>query len=77
MSQSPVCVKCATAYRVALNEVWLSTPGALRCGDLWRCPNCGHEMLTGLGKPILEHDYRYSVMLGSARESDQLIEVNT
>ena len=26
-------------------------------GDLYRCPKCGHEIITGFGKPLVDYDF--------------------
>jgi hypothetical protein len=31
-------------------------PYKLWCGDKWRCPDCGHELISGVGhSPVSEH----------------------
>lgn len=31
-------------------------PYKLWCGDLWECPDCGHELISGVGQqPLAEH----------------------
>ena len=34
-------------------EVW--TPYKLWVGDLWKCPECFHEIVVGVAGPISEH----------------------
>lgn len=57
----PVCVSCNQEYRVASNDAVaeeVADFGSYRLWlvDLWRCPCCGHEILSGFGnKPYAEH----------------------
>ena len=35
-------------------ELW--EPYKIWCGDLWKCPECGHEIVVGVaGGPVAEH----------------------
>lgn len=38
----------------AMPEAW--TPYKVWAGDLWHCPDCGHELVSGTGHhPVAEH----------------------
>jgi hypothetical protein len=31
-------------------------PYKVWCGDMWKCPSCGHELISGVGQePLREH----------------------
>ena len=61
MNHGPVCVKCQVELKPEKNdvaavyndgevdfEIWLC--------DLWKCPTCGYEILSGFGEgPMAEH----------------------
>ncbi len=57
----PVCVPCRRTYRpkkngMAFVEMANGRQYKLWMGDLWKCPGCGHELISGVGlKPIAEH----------------------
>ena len=61
----PICVPCRKFYRPERNGVYFTegmpsgdtwTPYKVWVGDLFKCPECGHELLTGFGcRPIAEH----------------------
>ena len=67
MYHRPVCVKCECEMRPEQNGVGLldyfnpsdsDTPQPYRIwdADLWKCPKCGFEIVTGFGqRPIAEH----------------------
>lgn len=39
-----------------LSEAAHWSPYKLWCGDLWRCPGCGHQIISGVGRePVAEH----------------------
>ncbi len=49
-----LCVQCAVEHRVEKNGVIAVSMGEYGplecyCADLWRCPVCGHRLVTGLG----------------------------
>jgi len=77
------CVKCNRELRCIQNEVYLvhftddnKNQGidAMRVGDLYRCPQCGTEVVLGMGTQVLgmdmDRDYQNLVM-----KSNKLIEV--
>lgn len=62
----PVCLRCRKFLRVKKNGVVIEEgspraggawgPYKLWMGDLWRCPECGVEVIMGFGlKPLSEH----------------------
>lgn len=58
----PICVQCKCHYRPKRNGYEFVTtmndgaPYQLWRGDLWACPECGHETVIGFGhKPVAEH----------------------
>lgn len=60
----PVCIKDQVEYKVeecgvALVE-YFKSDGTLKpynayFADLWVCPVCGHKILGGYGKPVVQH----------------------
>jgi len=67
MFHKPVCVKCQCELRPKTNGVGLldmynpsdkaePQPYQIWDADLWACPRCGYELITGFGsRPIAEH----------------------
>jgi len=69
MYHRPICVKCQVEMRPETNGVGLLdmfeeptgsrtkySPYKLWDADLYKCPTCGHEIVTGFGQnPISEH----------------------
>ena len=54
------CVKCGKIMKVKKMGVTLRYgyyAGYFR-GDLYKCPNCGHEVITGLGSEIFDPEYK-------------------
>ncbi len=56
MSRQPVCVKCECDLKPEQNGVYcVETAGTERRpykvwhADLWKCPNCGIEIVSGYG----------------------------
>jgi len=56
-----VCGRCDAFMRVILNGVRVremkpnGQPYRVWAADLWRCPVCGHELITGFGDGPLAH----------------------
>jgi F0F1-type ATP synthase beta subunit len=57
-----VCVPCGTFMRVAKNGVTVEeqmedgSPYKLWDADKYKCPACGHEVMSGFGRePLAEH----------------------
>ena len=54
----PICIKCKKEYQCKKNEqvgndkAVGSFPETYWMGDLWKCPTCGHEVVTGRGKSL-------------------------
>lgn len=51
----PACAKCGIEYRPETNDVVVELMASfgsyqLWCADLWKCPICGHLLLTGYGQ---------------------------
>jgi len=52
----PICVKCKREMRVAQNEFLVKDkakgvfPSTVWWGDLYECPDCGAQIVTGFGK---------------------------
>lgn len=67
MFHEPVCVKCQCELRPKENGVGLldmfrpsdetePQPYQIWDADLWSCPKCGYELITGFGQgPIAQH----------------------
>lgn len=58
----PICVPCNRMMSAEKNGVCFTTllPDGKRyqlwSGDKWKCPTCGHEIISGVGhSPIAEH----------------------
>lgn len=75
-----VCI-CGKHMKCKTNEVYgleMATfgPAALWYGDLWECPECGHQLVTGFGQqPIREHyEEDFEQLLALARESGECYE---
>lgn len=50
-----LCVKCQVEYRCEKNSVGVEDSGRLWDADLYKCPVCGHEIITSFGsQPIAE-----------------------
>ena len=53
----PICVKCQREMIPTKNEVLVKDkavgefPATMRYGDLYECPECGAEIVTGFGRP--------------------------
>ena len=56
-----ICVKCECEFRPEQNRVGVIEtasfgPYKLWRADLWKCPSCGIEVVSGFGrKPVAEH----------------------
>ena len=54
----PICVKCKKEYQCKKNEQLVNDkavggfPATYWSGDLWKCPQCGHEVVTGRGRAL-------------------------
>lgn len=74
----PICLPCQKFYRVEKNgfifaemipvdDAKVHWSGyAVWSGDLWKCPGCGHLLISGFGqKPISRHyDEDFVEMMG-------------
>lgn len=52
---TPICAKCQVEFRVQTNGVVLVSmaiwgPHEIRRADLWKCPICGVEILSGFSR---------------------------
>jgi hypothetical protein len=56
MDRRPFCSPCQTRFRCEKNEVAIRygnedqperQDGSVLVGDLWKCPDCGHEIVVG------------------------------
>jgi hypothetical protein len=52
---SPVCVECEVEYRAEKNGIVaeeMADFGSYKLwrADLWKCPGCGHRLITGFGQ---------------------------
>ena len=60
MYHRPVCVKCQTEMRPETNGIGLldmATFGPYKVwdADLYKCPSCGQEIVTGFGEGAVSH----------------------
>jgi hypothetical protein len=74
-----VCVPCQVEYKPELNEILAIEmasfgPYKVWSADLWKCPKCGHEIVSGFGHaPLNEHytdgfgEWLENAMLRTAR----------
>lgn len=57
----PVCVKCQLSMRVMLNGVKVRySHDTAQNGDLYKCPKCKNEIITGFGQPYYNEDRTYN-----------------
>jgi hypothetical protein len=55
---TPICVKCRVAMRCGQNDFIVRDsadggfPSTYWAGDKFYCPQCGHEVVVGFGKPV-------------------------
>ena len=62
MLQLPICANCKREMSCAKNEFLVkdeakgNSPATVRYGDLYKCPDCGAQIVTGFGKPISAAD---------------------
>jgi len=47
---SPVCGKCRCVMRCHRNGCAVRVGDKVYEGDVWRCPECGADIVTGFGK---------------------------
>ena len=74
MMLPPICVKCRVQMRCKKNDYLVADkasqgfPETYWLGDLWGCPQCGQQIVTGFGQPFTEcpQDYRPLVFDQSA-----------
>ena len=60
MNHRPVCVKCRTEMRPETNGVGLLDmaeygPYKVWDADLYKCPTCSYEIVTGFGVDAISH----------------------
>lgn len=54
----PICNRCKRLMPCVRNEVPVKDeatekfPSTVRYGDLYECPGCGHQIVTGFGQPL-------------------------
>ena len=54
----PICVNCKKEYQCKKNEQVVNDkafgafPATFWMGDLWECPTCKHQVVTGRGKTL-------------------------
>lgn len=66
----PICVKCQVAYKPKRDGVFVEVMGGGRGtlplhrfsyqvfhGDLVECPNCGHQIVVGIGKNPVKQQF--------------------
>ena len=65
-----VCAKCGLEYRckkigVPVVEMFLEIPRpyAIQYGDIYECPNCGHEIVTGVSRKRFHYEDNFDEML--------------
>jgi predicted RNA-binding Zn-ribbon protein involved in translation (DUF1610 family) len=59
---APICVPCRREMRCKQNEVMVNDPpspgfpATYWYGDVFKCPRCGHEIVTGFGVGMAHED---------------------
>jgi len=59
----PICAKCRVTFRCEKNGIIIHEPDSAMCdgwrwkADLYRCPGCGLEIVTGYGQEPLPPDW--------------------
>jgi len=67
----PICVNCKREYQCKKNEQLVNDksfegfPATFWMGDLWECPACKHQVVTGRGKSIGLTDFKVESLGGS------------
>lgn len=58
MTLRPVCGDCKVEMDIIKNgvKVWGEIHNRIRNADLYRCPECGSEVIKGFGNPIYVDD---------------------
>ena len=60
----PICVNCKQEYQCKKNDQIVNDksfdgfPATFWMGDLWECPTCKHQVVTGRGKSIRLTDFK-------------------
>ena len=58
MSLQPICVLCRCTMKCTKNEILVKDrpaegyPSTYWSGDIFACPQCGQEIITGFGMPM-------------------------
>jgi hypothetical protein len=73
-----VCTQCQCEFRPKKNGVWLTEmaefgPYRVWAADLWECPGCGTQVISGFANEPTEHfekgfDYFYAKVHASEKE---------
>ena len=67
----PVCATCRIGMRCKRNEVWfVKKNDVARNGDLWACPSCNAEVLTGFGSPVYVHTKPWEILMDLANRDE-------
>jgi len=73
------CVDCECDFKPEKNGVYLLEmadfgPYKLWNADLWKCPSCGREIISGYGKtPVASHhEEDFYTLLGKVQNSNKL-----
>lgn len=81
MNHRPVCVKCQREMIPAKNGIGVLDmtdfgPYKVWDADLWRCPDCGHEIITGFGCNAIAYigDENFDIALDAYRRGSGLVE---
>ncbi len=56
----PVCLPCAQEMHCHENEQGVLQSETFRWGDTYKCPGCGHIIITGFGRPIHSYEERFA-----------------
>ncbi len=63
---APICLTCRVVMRCVENECLVNDPRyghfprTFYFGDRFRCPGCRHEIVTGFGTAMEDHDSKLS-----------------
>lgn len=83
MSRPPICAKCGREMKCEKNGVVIEDLFSggksykMTCGDLWKCPACGAEVIISSDKPFVEqYEKDYPKRSAKIRKECQVFKVS-